>query len=392
MPETNASQPYYPHEIPASPAVTNHSRALRIAGAVTAVGLAAGTAAGVYKLSQPDLGPDQLATADDASHYIDQFQANSKSGDKNHDPAFRASTVEFLDDDHHLIGSAGLVRSGNTYQLATAEHVAGSITGKPEPGQIVAFGTPPKHPAFNIPGVGVFKLKGEATVIGPVQTERPEYTDRYATYTLTSSEQQAVAEAVDTGTLKVPEKVDFAGEFGDEFVMPLADSGKEVPFIYVFTDSDEIPTLVPLFVLNEQLDYEQGMNTLQAAMDAVRADFDSQNTANNTVEYTEETVMSVAIDNLQAKVYEKYKDDPKEAALNLPCMGDSGSPLLNSDGQIVGTLSRGSYFHQIGNSYQEQQDEAQDIARLETYETDQVKQVFTEGRYCLSTVKIATGK
>jgi hypothetical protein len=277
----------------------------------------------------------------------------AKTAEINHDPSFRASTVTILDGPF-LIGSGSLVKNQDgSYALATIEHVARSLYGLKdtveESGPFAA--QPPKkarQPLYNVPGIGALNVTAEQPKIlrGPSAEDK----DGYTIIPIDSGQQHRIAEAEKDGTLHVPEKVLLEGKFGDAVTMPLGETGQSVPFVFLYKNQDSTKaTLVPLYVLNQDLDYAKGMATLnQHLQQTVNQYPDSQQGVHDR------NIIDVALIDLDSSVLKRAKSkelDPMEAAKSLPCMGDSGSPFLNKDGNIIGTLSSGEQFYLPGKAY-----------------------------------------
>jgi len=357
---------------------TNSEHRLRVAIAATLVGASALTLAG-YELGGGNGSSDRLADAAHAGSYI--ADGGEKSSDLNHDPRFRATSIEMLRDNGFMIGSATLVKSGNSYKLATVEHVARPLLNMKslihEAGPHIVESGKTQNAEFNIPGVGVFKLPSAVSFEGKAQKDDSGSIDRYALFDLPSDEEQAVEKAVEAGTLAVPEKAPFQAKYGDEFFMPLADTGKNMPFVFLGESNADKPMLTPLFLLDQGLNYQKGMETFNTEVAQLEAEFKAQGAPNALLAARQQVLTQK-----QDAIWQQYNSDPAEASKWLPCMGDSGSGILDSQGNVVGVLSSGEPFYDPSGK-----DE------LSQYRVSRVEADGTAdaSRFCLSQIVLATG-
>ncbi len=321
--------------------------------------------------------------------------AEDKTANPSEDIRHRATSVSFLGKGT-LVGSGSLVKDDDGYKLATVEHVARGLYGMESNTPDGMFGVKPSQNhqpepgdlAANIPGVGMVTLEAEPVFIGSHDQDDSEVSqdntsttveDRYTEIPLSSNIGDVLQKAESQGTLSVPEKAPLVGKFGDVMTMPLADSGENIPFVVLEVSTDQATAeLVPLYVLDKGLDYDKGMKNLQNMMQKVETRYDVEN-----MQYDQKNVYLQAISQLQEELLKSITDDQKskEASLWLPCMGDSGSPVLNTDKNVVGVLSRGAPFYQTGSNYDQ----------IDSYVITRDGK-NTIGRHCLSSVTIESVK
>jgi hypothetical protein len=346
--------------------------------------VAAGTMCLTMTGCENPFGEDTAKTVQVEAMFPD---AVKKTAELNGDPSFRAESITLLDGPS-MIGSASLVKNPDgSYALATIEHVARPMFGmKPmveSHGLIAQDKNPEKaaEPLYAVPGIGLLKVTAEQPNIeGEEVPDANGGVDRYTTISIDDDQQRRLAEAEANGVLSVPEKVPLSGSFGDVVTMPLGETGQAVPFVFLYQNENHTQaTLVPLYVLNQQLDYEQGMATLNERAQAVLG---ANPPAGQTAESS--NILDIAVTELQTALIHNAKTgtlDPLEAAKSLPCMGDSGSAFLNQNGDILGTLSSGQQFYEYGTESDPFFDKA-------VINRDSAKPQLN--RYCLSQVTISS--
>jgi len=299
----------------------------------------------------------------DIKDYVTYF--DQKSHDKNKDPSFRATSVSVMQDGT-LLGSGSLIKQDGHYMFATVEHVARPMFGLPDIAHSAQDGitigggesNPEDHGqnAMLVPGVGIIKLpsnKSALQILGKEASEdSQDDTDRFSLVELPGSVQRILDGAEDFGKIKVPEVGKFKAEVGDQFWMPLADTGEKVPFIYAGSNRENgDPLFVPLVILSEQLDYQAARDTLLTGIDRgyqeSLADAESVGaelgTDKDDFVYPWSVIRDAGVAFEERHEQDDFEDD--NGVTNwLACMGDSGSPLLDNEGKVVGMLSSGSPF------------------------------------------------
>jgi len=287
---------------------------------------------------------------------IDSPIVSQKTGDKNDDPAFRADTVTLFQEDDSM-GSGVLTKnSDGQFRVVTVEHVARGFKGlglhygkgkSPDYPEIVSSSKKPVD--FNVPGVGVMVLTDKKPDFVGSAKPRPTdgVIDRAAVYDLNADEQKVLQRAESKDDITTSEIGTLAGKRGDVFTMPLADTGKDIPYVFIQrVAGSKAVELAPLYLLDQGLDYKKGMQNLNDATDKQLAADRKANGGRQVIDRDEATML--ALSSLQSELFEQVKHgDIKatDAALQLPCIGDSGSGILNNDKQLVGVLSAGETFY-----------------------------------------------
>jgi len=309
-----------------------------------------------------------IANAEDADEYI-WDSVEQKAQDKNKDPLFRATTVSLMENGL-LFGSGSLVKVDGEYKLATVEHVIARIYGLADfEGDSAGVGVensedeykPDYEYSFFVPGVGVIELsedKDDLQFSGEGSGINDERKDRLAYIEISGSARAELAKAEEEGEIKVPEVLtDFSAEIGDVFYMPLADTGERIPLLYIGEGGGQ--RFAPLVLFSETLDIEEARANLRSGMDValeqrrqLDEEFAAEAEAEGATYYPSEpdeggaawvALNSRATEFAVQHYQEDFEDDLGVTAW-LPCMGDSGSPILSDGGLVVGTLSQGSIF------------------------------------------------
>ncbi len=307
-----------------------------------------------------------------------------RMAEHNPDPRFSATSV-LLMDKYFDTGVGSLVKDEAGYRLVTVEHVARPLWGQESivqsGGHKIGTASEPKKSESiraNIPHVGVMELKDDqAEYIGPPKDAATDAaSDRYAVVELNKEQQALIAEREEKGVLSVPELASIKGEFGDAYSMPLPETGQKVPFVFISQQPDgSAADLAPLYVLDRKLDYQKGMQRLVQTMDKLR----TENAETGNIALDDVQAAAMAVRELSTELLKevgKSNEASKEAAKYLPCMGDSGSPLLDRGDNIAGVLSSGEAFADY-DAYK--QFDAYVITREGVNRTN---------RYCLSPVRI----
>lgn len=272
--------------------------------------------------------------------------------DLNRDPRFRATSLTITTKNE--LGSGSLAEANNgSYELVTVEHVARPIYDlKTIAGNEVITAqlgdnkkSKPNSSVF-IPGLGHFPISkngAKPKLVGYSKPKGPQdMVDRVAVIPLDKAIKEAVAKADKAGVLKIPEIAPFKAKFGEQFFMPLEDTGKNIPFVYMDRAANGDPQLIPLVLLNRNLDYKAGMKFLkreiskyQGVPEKYFGVLPATFLPSSTMQVTQKLVTSMDL-----------RDQKKADALTewLPCRGDSGSPLLDAKGNIVAVISAVQYF------------------------------------------------
>lgn len=341
-------------------------RTRAIAAGALVVGLLATGVGGIEAKQYLDhRGEDSALIADtpEGIHEYTHGFLDYKVHDKNKDPSFRASSVAVMQGGN-LIGSGSIVKVEDQYKFVTVEHVARTMFDLPalveSANNSVAITTEDNQKeahspnSIHVPGVGVLKISDNKSSLEFSGKEAPadsnDPTDRLSIVTLPDAAERILSQAESDGTIKVSELAKFSAEIGDEFWMPLADTGKKIPFMYIGSGRQNgDPQFVPLVVMNEELNYDTARAELLSGMQKYNEDFVAKAKANGSIAHPDDGVAAWTVIREKAVAFgERHKDDDFEhddGVTNwLPCMGDSGSPMLNSKGEVIGTLSSGSPF------------------------------------------------
>ncbi|MEK7096029.1 MAG: hypothetical protein AAB896_01940 [Patescibacteria group bacterium] len=277
--------------------------------------------------------------------------------DLNKDPRFRATSITFRSG--NMLGSGSIAKDGKGYKLVTVEHVAQPIygtkiiAGKEHLSVGISFSDsdskkPPENSMF-IPGVGNFQIPKNSprpSFFGDAKPDSPEsVVDRFTVVGLPPAIKTEVAKAEQDGQIKVPEIEPLNAKFGEEFWMPLEETGKKIPFIYLQQsklNENGGAIFAPLAIFDKKLNYQAAMKSLYQKI-GVRMGFDERYVRKLPENLLSFNAFYVALEEAK-KMRFKDQAEVDEMANRLPCAGDSGSPLLNKDGNIVAVISSITVF------------------------------------------------
>lgn len=326
------------HELAPRPSLLERaSKASALAGTVLAL------TAGAWEISH--LRESNLARAE-------RVALNRQ--DINKDPKFRATTVTITSG--RISGSGSLVRGESGYELLTVEHVARpvfnlkTVAGKEIITTNLSFGGKDKKISNSmfVPGLGELEIPNDNPKPRLLGNNRPsndyDLVDRAAFIPLDKSVQSRIAVAEAAGSLRTAEVKPFKAKFGDQFFMPLEETGKFMPFIYLDSrrESDKMPWLAPLVLFDKGLNYDRGMKFLRQKL-SERIGVDVRH-LNDLPDILLAASAHAIAHKQAAQMNLRDIDKANELANWLPCRGDSGSPLLDARGNIVAVISEVDYF------------------------------------------------
>jgi hypothetical protein len=346
--------------------------------------LGAGSYEGVAHLSA-ESGIETSATAID--HYVMAEPSEVSVGVR--DPKLRSTAVSLLLDGFKL-GSASLLRMPDgTVDLVTVEHVARPYAHMPEVvHQPDASGGPTveiKPPLTGdnralIPGFGlVSQSSAPKFFTSSGKLSKGSDADLFAEIPLSAPQQAALKGAEQKGVLAIPERSQLHPKLGDTYYMVSAEEGEKMPLVYL-NGAAGTYNFVPLVILDTGLSSKQGKQNLLSAIQTQRSDFLAQQKSDpELVNPGESYFLQNAVSQLATTFENKYsymnvkhsKSTAEKLSTELPCMGDSGSPVLDGSGNTFGVLSSGEGFN---NTYSFMRDNQGNMYCLSSVVVDGIPQ------------------
>jgi len=291
------------------------------------------------------------------SNYVTYF--TEKLGDHNTDPAFRASTATFLTGVEYNVSPRGvgvLLKQGDKYVIATTEHVTDGLLFDREPSferdpeDVIASNTPEVPRTKDggevvrlfVPGVGSMRLNSSNTVIQQDSTygaQDPEkvYMERFSVISLNDEQQDFIRDAEESGAIKLPELSVEKPERGELIYMPLAESGRNIPLIFVGLESGRLEAY-PAILFDNTGDAQKAVEKFRELTEEARQEMLKEWPGEPDPKALNYRVLEKVQDDFLAR-YNRTSDPIIKQ--NLPCEGDSGSPVLDKSGKVLGTLGIG---------------------------------------------------
>jgi len=310
-----------------------------------------------------DLWADDMSTVGKLTPEVPESAAilnwENKLEDKNPDPNFRANSVVVMTGQDYMMspqGRGAIIEQDGVFSFITTEHVTEELLFDRNPldeeGKVPS-GQPQKSDKYDadkimrlfIPGAGSFRVDSDNSVA--YQDSRyldpnggfDGFTERFATVTLDEAQQKFIQEAKDKGLIETSELAAEQPSLGDIIYMPVPESGKNIPLIYLNTQSGKM-SAYPAIIFDEGGNEQKAAQTFMAMREEIKSQLLQEGRDSSTI-YDSELNHGAQEIALQKFLEKHSKTADSNIKFNLPCMGDSGSPILNKKGEILGMLGLG---------------------------------------------------